>query len=127
MVIRRKQSTFWLWSVILLLTLMARPVALLAEPAQSESAPPLTAESVQAYFDAKLAQQMADDQIVGATVAVVQDGELLLWFLLLNINYAETLVYPVANVNLITRVWWIGVALTVALIVLCVQVWRRRP
>jgi hypothetical protein len=52
---------------------------------------------------------------------------LLIWFLLLNINYAETLVYPVAAVDLITRLWWIGVALTVALIVFCVAVWRRRP
>ncbi len=52
---------------------------------------------------------------------------LLIWFLLLNINYAETLVYPVDAVALITRVWWIGVALTVALIVFCVEIWRRRP
>ncbi len=68
---------FWLWPMVLLLALMARPVALLAEPAQSESATPLTVETVEAYFDAKLAQQMADDHIVGATVAVVQEGELL--------------------------------------------------
>ena len=68
---------FWLWPMVLLLALMARPVALLAEPAQSESATPLTVETVEAYFDVKLAQQMADDHIVGATVAVVQEGELL--------------------------------------------------
>ncbi len=52
---------------------------------------------------------------------------LLTWFLLLNLNYAETYVYPVAAVAVITRLWWIGVALTVALIVFAAMAWQRRP
>ena len=62
-----------------------------------------------------------------AAILGLLNTALLIWFLRLNINYAETLVYPVDAVTLITRVWWIGVALTVALIVFCMRVWRRRP
>ena len=42
-----------------------------------ESEALLTAEAVEAYFDAKLTHRMADGPIAGATVAVVQEGELL--------------------------------------------------
>lgn len=40
-------------------------------------AKPLTAQTVAAYFDTTLPQQLADEHLVGATVAVVKDGELL--------------------------------------------------
>lgn len=37
----------------------------------------MTAQDVAAYFDTTLPQQLTEEQIVGATVAVVKDGELL--------------------------------------------------
>ncbi|MCE7986970.1 MAG: hypothetical protein DYG89_37830 [Caldilinea sp. CFX5] len=51
----------------------------LAQPAAKYAAPTraLTAQEVATYFDTTLTQQMAAEHIVGATVAVVKDGELI--------------------------------------------------
>lgn len=45
--------------------------------AQSVAAIPITPESMANFFDTMIAQQMADAHVVGATVSVVKDGELL--------------------------------------------------
>jgi CubicO group peptidase (beta-lactamase class C family)/pimeloyl-ACP methyl ester carboxylesterase len=46
-------------------------------PVAPATAVPVTAQTLEAYFDAALAQQMATEHLVGATVGVVKDGELL--------------------------------------------------
>jgi len=43
----------------------------------SAPAKPVTAQEVATFFDTTLTQQLADEQLVGATVAVVKDGDLL--------------------------------------------------
>lgn len=43
----------------------------------SAPARPVTAQEVATFFDTTLTQQLADEHIVGATVAVVKDGDLL--------------------------------------------------
>jgi CubicO group peptidase (beta-lactamase class C family)/pimeloyl-ACP methyl ester carboxylesterase len=45
-------------------------------PAAEAAAIAITPQTMAAYFDAALARQLADEHIVGATVAVVKDGEL---------------------------------------------------
>ena len=51
---------------------------------------------------------------------------LLAWLLLLLLNYATTLVFPAATVDLITRVYWLSVPLTVAVLLLAIWAWLRR-
>lgn len=48
-----------------------------ATAADSDIAEPLTPETVEAFFDNMLAQQVVENHVVGATVSVVKDGELL--------------------------------------------------
>jgi CubicO group peptidase (beta-lactamase class C family) len=48
-----------------------------ATAASTVSTGPVTSEAVEIFFDAMLAQQMADEHVVGATVSVVKNGELL--------------------------------------------------
>jgi CubicO group peptidase (beta-lactamase class C family) len=57
---------------------MAQTVLAQTQPAASPApSRALTAEALAAYFDSTLARQMADEHIVGATVAVVKAGEIL--------------------------------------------------
>jgi len=63
----------WLLVILLIGAASSRP-ALANTAAATE---PITAQAMADFFDATLAQQLADEHIVGATVAVVQDGELL--------------------------------------------------
>lgn len=65
---------------LLSIALLLHPVTMAS--AQTPTTPrsptvPITSQTIAAYFDQTLAQQMADEQIVGATVAVVKDGKLL--------------------------------------------------
>ncbi len=57
--------------------LIARPADSLADERGDDGVATLTSEAVEAYFDARIAQQMVDGPVAGATVAVVQNGELL--------------------------------------------------
>ncbi len=57
---------------------MVNTVLAQTQPPPAEAAAiSITPQTMAAYFDAALAQQMANEHIVGATVAVVKDGELL--------------------------------------------------
>lgn len=72
---------FRLFLALLLSVLLVVPpttVAIAQTPTKSASPPrPLTTQDVTTYFDTTLPQQLADEHIVGATVAVVKDGELI--------------------------------------------------
>ena len=63
----------WLLVILLIGATGSRPA--LANAATPTG--PITAQAMADFFDATLAQQLADEHIAGATVAVVQDGELL--------------------------------------------------
>lgn len=54
------------------------------------------------------------------------DLGLLAWFLVLMMRYGATYVYPAAKVALITRLTWLSVPLTVAVLILAVRAWMRR-
>lgn len=68
----------WTW-ITLVMVLALAPAGVLtaqSQPAEPPEGEALTAEALAAYFDATLVPQMAEDHVVGATVAVVADGEL---------------------------------------------------
>ena len=68
------------FAALLGIALLLHPVtmAMAQTPTTSHSpTTPLTSQTIAAYFDQTLTQQMADKHIVGATVAVVKDGKLL--------------------------------------------------
>lgn len=68
------------FAALLSIVLLVKPTAvILAQTAATPSTPAeaITPQTSAAYFDQTLAQQMADEHLVGATVAVVKDGELL--------------------------------------------------
>jgi CubicO group peptidase (beta-lactamase class C family) len=87
----------WLWPFIVLLALLVQQTgnsfaadvgnagsttestapAIGAAVTANRADEPLTSEALEAYFESTLSRQMADDRVVGATVAVVQAGELI--------------------------------------------------
>ncbi len=60
---------------LLLLTLLSFGLGLM-HPSPVAAAGPLMPEALEAFFDAELTRQMADEGLVGATVAVVQGDDL---------------------------------------------------
>jgi hypothetical protein len=68
---------------------------------------------------ARLARPLA------GTVAVLDVG-LLVWFLLSLVGFGETYVWPTEAVSVITRLWLLGVPLTVGLIALAALAWWNR-
>jgi CubicO group peptidase (beta-lactamase class C family) len=56
----------------------------------------------------------------------ILDGGLLAWFVLLLVAYGETYVYPAVTANLIARLNWLAVPLTLAVLVLAFRFWLRR-
>ena len=51
---------------------------------------------------------------------------LLAWFLLVLLEYAQTYVWPTGTVSTITRLWLLGVPLTLGIVVLAVLAWKDR-
>lgn len=75
MTISHRLTIHWLWRIVLPLLMLLRPTALLAD--EAPAAHSLTTDAVARYFDATLTEQMDEQHLAGATVAVVQEGELL--------------------------------------------------
>ena len=64
-------------SAILLLALLLHPAASLSAAPSTQQALPLQAAEVEAFWDGMIAAQLEAYHLPGATVAVVQGGELL--------------------------------------------------
>lgn len=105
------------FATLLSIALLIEPTAIIrAQTTATPSTPAeaITPQTIAAYFDQTLAQQMADEHIVGASVAVVKDDQLLF---AKGYGYAdlsqqrpvvadETLFYPGSTGKLLT---WIAV------------------
>jgi uncharacterized membrane protein YozB (DUF420 family) len=42
------------------------------------------------------------------------------------LNFSVTYVYPAATVNLIVRLYWLAIPLTIGVLLLAIREWRRR-
>ena len=92
-------------------TLVAFPIAFFARRWRKASTAPSGA--------ARVARPLA-----GALAAL--NLVLMAWFLLALLGFAETYVWPTATVAAITRLWLIGLPLTLGVVVLAVWAWKDR-
>jgi hypothetical protein len=50
---------------------------------------------------------------------------LFAWFFVAMLGFAETFVFPSATMTFITRLWWLSIPLTAALVIFTVLIWRH--
>jgi proline iminopeptidase len=51
---------------------------------------------------------------------------LFAWFVLIMLNFSATYVYRAATVNLIVRLYWLAIPLTIGVLLLAIRAWRHR-
>jgi hypothetical protein len=51
---------------------------------------------------------------------------LFAWFILIMLNFSTTYVYPAATVELIVRLYWLAIPLTIGVLLLAIRAWRHR-
>jgi hypothetical protein len=87
-----RRVTRWLWPLLLVAAILMFAPSTRSMPVGA--AEPLTAATLASYFDAQIAQHMADDHIAGATVAVVQADEVLFAdYIFIDVQMDETTIF----------------------------------